>query len=92
LTPSACRGGGSPIHESADVPAAERFWRDVVGPEPVFAATSLKRHKPLTHRRNTGEHYRGCLVVTVTDSAALYRRVAGTWEGIVAAVTSGVAE
>jgi transposase-like protein len=80
------------IHESADVEAAERFWREVVGPEPVFITPGLKRHKPVTNRRNTGEDYRGCLVITVTDGAGLYRRVAGTWEGIVAAVTSGAAE
>lgn len=76
------------IHESADVSAAESFWREVVGPEAVFTAVGLKRHRPVTNRRNTGETYRGCLVVRVSRSAGLYRRVAGTWEGIVAAAVA----
>jgi hypothetical protein len=81
------------IHETADVAAAERFWRGETGPLPRFTRTGLKRHAPRTNRHNTGDGYRGCLVIRVSGGAALYRRVAGTWEGIAAAaVASATAE
>lgn len=74
------------IHESADVSEAERFWIDQVGHDPdAFGKTTLKRHNPTTNRKNTGEHYRGCLVVRVNKSAELYRRIEGWWYGIVGA-------
>ncbi|PZT72220.1 MULTISPECIES: hypothetical protein [unclassified Streptomyces] len=76
------------IHESADVPGAERFWREEVGPSGSFGKTSLKKHNPTTTRKNTGELYRGCLVVRVNKSAALYRRIEGWWYGIVDATPS----
>lgn len=71
------------IHESADVEAATRGWRRDVGDDLVFSRPTLKRHNPLTVRLNTGEDYRGCLVITVTQSASLYRRLQGTWNGVV---------
>ncbi|RKN37353.1 hypothetical protein [Streptomyces hoynatensis] len=72
------------IHETADVAAAERFWADLAGIEPsALAKTSLKRHKPATVRKNTGQDYRGCLVISVNRSADLYRRIEGAWAGIV---------
>jgi transposase-like protein len=80
------------IHETADVAAAEAYWRQVVGPDAVFNATTLKRHRPTTVRRNTDGTYHGCLSVGVAKGAPIYRLAAGTWEGIVAAVTSGAAE
>jgi Homeodomain-like domain len=68
------------IHESADVAAAEEFWASTVGvTRESLQTTSLKRHVPLTNRKNTGDDYRGCLRVTVLKSAALYRRIEGTW-------------
>ncbi|MGC4998048.1 hypothetical protein [Streptomyces sp. DT195] len=74
------------IHESADVPGAERFWSEVVDAGPsAFNKTSLKRHNPKTARRNTGDAYRGCLVIKVLKSADLYRRIEGAWYGIVEA-------
>ncbi|MFD8808609.1 hypothetical protein [Streptomyces sp. NPDC059597] len=74
------------IHESADVPAAERYWADLVGAGPsAFNKTGLKRHNPKTVRKNTGEGYRGCLVIKVLKGADLYRRVEGAWYGIVEA-------
>ncbi|TXR56385.1 helix-turn-helix domain-containing protein [Quadrisphaera setariae] len=72
------------IHESADVEAATHGWRRDVGDDLVFARPTLKRHNPVTVRLNTGEDYRGCLVITVAESASLYRRLAGTWNGVVA--------
>ena len=74
------------IHETADVPAATNFWADVVGvPAQQFLRPTLKRHRPVTVRRNTGESYHGCLVVSVTKSARLYRYIEGTVRGAVAA-------
>ncbi|MFJ8016346.1 hypothetical protein [Streptomyces sp. NPDC096339] len=74
------------IHESADVAGAEKFWTDFVGGDPTrFHKTTLKRHNPTTQRKNTGEGYRGCLVVRVLKSADLYRRIEGWWCGIVGA-------
>ncbi|MEV5935503.1 hypothetical protein AB0L56_22955 [Streptomyces sp. NPDC052079] len=78
------------IHESADVRAAEAFWADHVGIDPAgLMKTTLKKHKPLTNRRNTGDDYRGCLRIDVRDGADLYRRVEGWWYGIVGAVSPG---
>ncbi|GHF16667.1 hypothetical protein E5082_15190 [Streptomyces griseoluteus] len=74
------------IHETADVPGAERFWAEVVDADrAAFNKTSLKKHNPKTVRRNTGEDYRGCLVIKVLKSADLYRRIEGAWYGIVEA-------
>ncbi|MFH9608110.1 hypothetical protein [Streptomyces sp. NPDC017448] len=74
------------IHESGDVTAAEQFWAALTGAAPsAFGKTSLKKHSPKTNRKNAGEHYRGCLVVRVRKSAELYRRIEGSWCGIVGA-------
>ncbi len=71
------------IHESADVPAAERFWAELAAvPIGFMRRATLKRHRPRTVRRNTGDGYRGCLVISVLDSADLYRRIEGWWNGI----------
>ncbi|MGW0766528.1 hypothetical protein [Streptomyces sp. NPDC002676] len=73
------------IHESANVAAAERYWADVVQSDPgSFGKTTLKRHNPKTVRKNTGDDYHGCLVITVRKSAELYQRIEGWWNGIVA--------
>ncbi|MCX5381983.1 hypothetical protein [Streptomyces sp. NBC_00083] len=72
------------IHESADVAGAERFWAGLAGVDPsAFQRATLKRHNPRTSRKNTAEAYQGCLVIYVTKSADLYRRVEGAWYGIV---------
>lgn len=77
------------IHESADVVAAERYWAEVVQAEPSsFGKTTLKRHNPKTVRKNTGADYHGCLVLTVRQSAELYRRIEGSWYGIVDAASA----
>ncbi|MFF7386206.1 hypothetical protein [Streptomyces griseoluteus] len=74
------------IHETADVPGAERFWAEVADADrAAFNKTSLKKHNPKTVRRNTGDAYRGCLVIKVLKSADLYRRIEGAWYGIVEA-------
>ncbi|MFD7868425.1 hypothetical protein [Streptomyces sp. NPDC059783] len=73
------------IHESADVPGAEQYWREVVGRPGLFGKTTLKKHNPTTNRQNTGDGYHDCLVVRVNKSAELYRRIEGWWCGIVGA-------
>ncbi|MFJ8852157.1 hypothetical protein [Streptomyces sp. NPDC102437] len=72
------------IHESGDVAEAEQFWADLAGvPASTLQRATLKKHNPKTTRRNTTETYRGCLIIYATKSADLYRRVEGTWYGIV---------
>lgn len=76
------------IHETADVEAAERFWADIAGVDTsAFSRATLKRHNPRPVRKNTGDTYHGCLVMHVRQSADLYRRMEGTWYGIVGAAT-----
>ncbi|KAA6218046.1 hypothetical protein [Streptomyces filamentosus] len=77
------------IHETADVTAAEHYWADLLDVPPArFGKTTLKRHNPKTVRKNTGPEYRGCLVMRVLGSADLYRRIEGSWYGIVGAIAS----
>ena len=72
------------IHESADIDAAHRFWADIAGIDTsVFAKPTLKTHNPKTVRKNIGDDYHGCLVVSVARSADLYNRIDGWWSGIV---------
>lgn len=71
------------IHETADVAAAEAYWASHVGASrDVFQRATLKKHRPGTNRRNIGDDYRGCLVINVLQSAALYRNVEAWWLGI----------
>ncbi|MDX2563800.1 hypothetical protein PV371_29710 [Streptomyces sp. TX20-6-3] len=77
------------IHESADVSGAEEYWADLVGtPRPQLQKTTLKKHNPKTVRKNTGPDYRGCLIIRVSAGCHLYRRIEGTWYGIVGATRS----
>lgn len=79
------------IHESADVPSAERYWAEITGAgSDRFGRTSLKRHNPKTTRKNVADAYRGCLTVRVRRSADLYRRIEGAWCGIVGAASAAV--
>jgi transcriptional regulator with XRE-family HTH domain len=71
------------IHETADIEAAHRHWAAIVGTEVAeFAKPTLKKHNPKTVRRNTGDDYHGCLVITVAQGAELYNRIEGWWSGI----------
>lgn len=75
------------IHENADVTAAEKYWADLVGTDrSAFNKTTLKKHNPKTVRKNVGDSYRGCLVIKVLQGADLYRRIEGSWYGIVVSV------
>ncbi|WP_367042729.1 hypothetical protein [Streptomyces sp. Je 1-332] len=72
------------IHESADVATAEAYWADLVRVDvSTFQRTTLKKHNPKTVRKNTGDDYRGCLVIRVRQGADLYCRIEGWWTGIV---------
>lgn len=72
------------IHESADLIAATAFWAAVVGCEAsLFAKPLIKRHNPVTVRKNTGDTYRGCLSIGVRQSRLLYQEIEGLWRGIV---------
>lgn len=72
------------IHESADVAAAEQYWATLVGVDSTrLGKTTLKKHNPKTVRKNVGEDYRGCLVISVVQAAELYRRIEGWWSGMV---------
>lgn len=75
------------IHESADVEAAETYWAGIADIDiSAFSKATLKKHKPRTIRKNTGDSYHGCLAIYVRQSADLYRRMEGAWYGIVGAV------
>ncbi|MEU0060159.1 hypothetical protein [Streptomyces sp. NPDC006334] len=75
------------IHETADVAAAEQYWSDLVGVDrSAFNKTTIKKHNPKTVRKNVGSSYRGCLVIKVLKGAELYRRIEGSWYGIVVSV------
>jgi len=74
------------IHETADLVAAQRFWHQVIGYEDArFMPPLIKRHKPLTVRKNTGDDYHGCLRILVRRATVLYRQIEG-WAS--AAMTS----
>ncbi|MFI2379585.1 hypothetical protein ACH5AO_31705 [Streptomyces sp. NPDC018964] len=77
------------IHETADIEGAESYWADLPGVDvPLLQKTTLKKHNPKTVRKNVGDGYRGCLVITVLQGAELYRRIEGWWYGIVGAATA----
>lgn len=66
------------IHEPADVVVAEAHWRHVLGlPDLEFAKTTLKRHRPVTTRKNVGEGYHGCVSIYVRGGAQLLQQVEG---------------
>lgn len=66
------------IHETADVQQAEDYWRHVLGlPEIFFSKATLKRHKPLTRRKNIGSDYHGCLSIYVRQGGQLLQQVEG---------------
>jgi transposase len=78
------------IHESANVAAATHYWSETLcWPVAEFQKVTLKRHVPRTpNRKNTGEGYHGCLVVTVQRSSELYRQIEGMWTAVAAAASS----
>ncbi|MFE5187516.1 hypothetical protein [Streptomyces sp. NPDC056628] len=81
------------IHENADVAGAEEYWAGLVGADrSAFHKTTLKKHNPKTVRKNVGDSYRGCLVIKVLRGAELYRRIEGSWYGIVLAATQPIDE
>lgn len=74
------------IHESADEPAARRWWAEQLNwPVDGFMRSTIKRHNPKTVRRNLDSDYHGCLTVTVLQSRLLYQLL----DGLVHAVALG---
>lgn len=66
------------IHDSADHAAAQAFWLQVTQADPTqFRKPSLKRHNPVTVRKNTDDDYHGCLRIDVLKGAILYRQIEG---------------
>lgn len=79
------------IHESADLLESERYWRGVIcQPDARFMRPQLKKHVPTTNRRNVGAEYRGCLIIRVSRSTELYRRIEGWVDGIVSSLGRSV--
>ncbi|WBB94346.1 helix-turn-helix domain-containing protein [Verrucosispora sp. WMMC514] len=77
------------IHETADPDAAAEWWAAELGvPRERFRRATLKKHNPATVRRNTGDQYRGCLVINVPRSRELYWRI----EGMIAELFRSAAE
>lgn len=75
------------IHESADVDAAVEWWStELAIPATAMRRPTIKRHAPATARRNTGESYRGCLVITVPRGRELYWWIEGAMAALAAAV------
>jgi transcriptional regulator with XRE-family HTH domain len=71
------------IHESADLAAAQSFWRIATGADDAqFKRPVLKRHNPKTVRLNTGEDYHGCLRIDVLRGTSLYRQIEGWCDAI----------
>lgn len=71
------------IHESADVEESERWWSEQLGfPQAKLLRAAVKRHKPVTVRRNVGEDYHGCLRIRVARSGVLYCAIEGWWRAI----------
>ncbi|GAA2546550.1 hypothetical protein GCM10010398_36790 [Streptomyces fimbriatus] len=72
------------VHESADAAGAERHRAELVHADrSAFNKTALKRHRPKAVRKNAGASPHGCLAIKVPGSAELYRRIEGSWYGIV---------
>lgn len=73
------------IHETAEEEAARRWWAHHTGiAVERFRRTTLKRHNPKTVRHNVGDHYRGCLSITVLQSRQLYAVLDGLVQGLAA--------
>ncbi|MFF5215517.1 helix-turn-helix domain-containing protein [Micromonospora sp. NPDC000442] len=71
------------IHESADAAQAVGWWAEQIGVSAeAFQPSTIKRHRPTTVRRNTGEAYRGCLSVEVPRSRRLYWKIEGIMKGM----------
>ncbi|HEU0042055.1 MAG TPA: hypothetical protein VFQ15_06885 [Jiangellaceae bacterium] len=78
------------IHESADIAGAQQYWAQVAGvPASQFARATLKKHNPRTVRKNTGEGYHGCLMVTVRGAAREYQTMNGLWSALAAGLRQG---
>lgn len=70
------------IHESGNVNLALEYWSGIVSINKECFNISLKKHRPLTVRKNTGAEYFGLLRVTIRRSTVLNRKIKGWVLGI----------
>jgi transposase len=71
------------IHQTADATAATRSWSEDLGiPIESFLRATIKKHNPRTRRKDTGEHYRGCLSIYVPKSGRLNWEIDAIVEGV----------
>ncbi len=70
------------IHERADIHSALAFWSQRLDIPRERIRLHLKKHNPLTRRKNIGEGYHGTMRMIV-HRTALTRRIAGWIEGLV---------
>lgn len=70
------------IHEKADIKNAVEYWQREIkichAPKVL-----LKRHNPRTIRKNIGKDYYGTLLIRITKSTDLNRRIAGWTEAVI---------
>lgn len=72
------------IHRDADIDAAERFWAGIVGvSSDLLKRATLQKGNQKTPRRNIGQGYHGCLVISVNRSSDLNKRLAGWFDALV---------
>ncbi len=77
------------IHETANVASHEAWWAATLNLEAAsFRRATLKKHKPVTVRKNTNSDYHGCLTVRVAKPAALYDAIEGWWQRLVCMSTA----
>lgn len=73
------------IHENADIATASEVWASIAGVEVErLRRPTLKKHNPVTIRRNVDHEYIGCLSIAVHTSSGLYRRIQGVMDAVVA--------
>ncbi len=79
------------LHETADGPRAQQYWaKELNLPLEKLARIRWKRHRPATHRTNTGDSYHGLIRVRVARSCELNRRITGWIVGVNQSLGSGV--
>lgn len=70
------------IHEQASVGAATDYWVKHLGISRDRLRVRLKKHKPMSKRKNVGEFYYGTIRMTPRRSTMLNHRIAGWIQGL----------
>ena len=71
------------IHERADIDGAQEFWAARLGVSRERVRIRLKRHNPVTKRKNVGRSYYGTMQITVRRSTLMSHRIAGWTQGLI---------